>query len=81
MRTIAPQSNLILLARLVCTAKNSLSAPGGIGRDEAITPEPGKRNNWTMVSARLWYRKGEDSRDDRLEINTKVLGWAEARSA
>src|SRR5262245_20008723 len=36
----------------------SLSAPGGIGRDEAITPEPGKRNNWTMVLARLWYQTG-----------------------
>src|SRR5215475_5220072 len=52
----------------------SLSAPGGIGCDEAITPEPGKRNNWTMVSERLWYRTGEDSHDDRLEINTKVWG-------
>jgi hypothetical protein len=33
-----------------------LDAPDGIGADEAITPEPQNRNNWTKVSARLWYR-------------------------
>jgi hypothetical protein len=30
-----------------------LSAPDWIGRDEAITPEPGKRCNWTMVGETL----------------------------
>ena len=33
-----------------------LSKPHLIRCNNAITPEPRKRDNWTMVSARLWYQ-------------------------
>src|ERR1041384_613405 len=29
-----------------------------IGRNDAIKPESRERNNWTMVSAIVWYRSG-----------------------
>jgi hypothetical protein len=34
-----------------------------LGSDERITTEPWKGNNWTMVSAILWYQWVEEMLD------------------
>lgn len=70
-----PKTEGVFLSAVIVASflKIPSTTPDWIGRDEAITPEPRKRCNWTMVRETLVPVRATMVVPVRQESNTKLL--------